>query len=62
VRWLVVPGIVASGFAMWFAAPIRRMVRTIMPGRMVGGRSRRDPTMLASAAMHAVPSRSVKRR
>jgi hypothetical protein len=25
VRWVVVPGIAASGFAMWFAAPLRRM-------------------------------------
>ncbi len=22
VRWVVIPGIVASGFAMWFAAPL----------------------------------------
>jgi hypothetical protein len=27
LRWIVVPGIVGSGFAMWFAAPIRRFVR-----------------------------------
>ena len=29
VRWIVVPGIVASGLAMWFAAPIRRMARRL---------------------------------
>jgi hypothetical protein len=27
VRWLVVPGIAASGFAMWFAAPLRKLFR-----------------------------------
>ena len=27
VRWLVVPGIVGSGFAMWFAAPLRRLLK-----------------------------------
>ena len=27
VRWLVVPGIVGSGFAMWFAAPLRRLFK-----------------------------------
>lgn len=29
VRWLVVPGIAASGCAMWFAAPLRRLNRRI---------------------------------
>jgi hypothetical protein len=29
VRWVVIPGIAASGFAMWFAAPLRRAVRRI---------------------------------
>lgn len=24
-RWAVVPGMAASGFAMWFAAPLRRL-------------------------------------
>lgn len=36
VRWLVVPGIAASGFAMWFAAPLRRLrkrARTPESGR-----------------------------
>ncbi len=27
VRWVVVPGIAASGLAMWFAAPLRRLTR-----------------------------------
>jgi hypothetical protein len=27
VRWVVVPGIAGSGFAMWFAAPLRRLAR-----------------------------------
>jgi hypothetical protein len=27
VRWLVIPAIAASGFAMWFAAPLRKFVR-----------------------------------
>jgi len=27
VRWVVIPGIAASGFAMWFAAPLRRLGR-----------------------------------
>jgi hypothetical protein len=27
VRWLVIPAIVASGFAMWFAARIRKLLR-----------------------------------
>jgi hypothetical protein len=29
VRWLVVPGIVGSGLAMWFAAPLRKVVKQI---------------------------------
>jgi hypothetical protein len=29
VRWVVIPGIAASGFAMWFAAPLRKAVRRI---------------------------------
>ena len=28
LRWVVVPGIVGSGFAMWFAAPLRRAARS----------------------------------
>lgn len=27
VRWVVIPGIAASGFAMWFAAPLRKFAR-----------------------------------
>jgi hypothetical protein len=27
VRWVVVPAMAASGFAMWFAAPLRRLLR-----------------------------------
>jgi hypothetical protein len=29
VRWVVIPGIATSGFAMWFAAPLRKAVRRI---------------------------------
>lgn len=29
VRWIVIPGAVASGLAMWFAAPIRQLVRRL---------------------------------
>lgn len=37
VRWVVVPGIVGSGLAMWFAAPLRRFVKKIVgPGRRPG--------------------------
>ena len=28
VRWVVIPGAVASGFAMWFAARLRRLMRS----------------------------------
>jgi hypothetical protein len=31
VRWVVIPGIAASGFAMWFAAPLRRLLRRARP-------------------------------
>lgn len=37
VRWVVIPGIAASGFAMWFAAPLRRLGR----GHAHYGRRRR---------------------
>jgi hypothetical protein len=30
VRWVVVPGIVGSGLAMWFAAPVRRTWKRLM--------------------------------
>ena len=29
VRWLVIPAAVASGLAMWFAAPIRRHAKAL---------------------------------
>jgi hypothetical protein len=29
VRWIVIPAAVASGFAMWFAAPIRRWTKRV---------------------------------
>ena len=33
IRWVAVPGIVGSGLAMWFAAPLRRFVKKIVgPG------------------------------
>ena len=34
VRWLVVPGMATSGFAMWFAAPLRKLFR-IVRGRFI---------------------------
>jgi hypothetical protein len=30
VRWVIVPGLVGSGFAMWFAAPLRRLARVVI--------------------------------
>jgi hypothetical protein len=33
VRWLVIPAIVASGFAMWFAARIRKLLRRARASR-----------------------------
>jgi hypothetical protein len=29
VRFVVVPGLVGSGFAMWFAAPLRRLAKRV---------------------------------
>jgi hypothetical protein len=29
LRWIVIPAAVASGLAMWFAAPIRRLLRRL---------------------------------
>jgi hypothetical protein len=29
-QWLVVPGLIGSGFAMWFAAPLRRLARAVL--------------------------------
>jgi hypothetical protein len=39
VRWLVVPGIAASGFAMWFAAPLRKLFRNVR-GRFIRSEAR----------------------
>jgi hypothetical protein len=36
LRWVVVPGIVGSGFAMWFAAPLRRFARRSVTGARPG--------------------------
>ena len=36
VRWVVVPGLVGSGLAMWFAAPLLRFVRGLGEGSRVG--------------------------
>jgi len=45
VRWVVVPGIAASGFAMWFAAPLRKLFRNVR-GRMLRGRTGRGGRVL----------------
>lgn len=50
VRWVVIPGIAASGFAMWFAAPIRRL------GRRVGVLAR----VFGTEAVAPAPSASTK--
>jgi hypothetical protein len=42
VRWLVVPAIAASGFAMWFAAPLRRLARSVRRAWPVGELGRRS--------------------
>ena len=43
VRWLVVPGLVASGFAMWFAARLRRLARRVRePQRAPAGLGRQS--------------------
>ena len=39
VRWVVVPGIAASGFAMWFAAALRRMRKRLALRDDRGGRT-----------------------
>jgi hypothetical protein len=38
LRWLVLPAIAASGFAMWFAAPLRAREKgaTCLAGRRAG--------------------------
>ncbi len=40
LRWVVVPGIVGSGFAMWFAAPLRRSVKKVVGAGAPPGRAR----------------------
>jgi len=45
VRWVVVPGIAASGFAMWFAAPLRKLFRNLR-GRLLRGRTGRGGRVL----------------
>ena len=40
LRWVVVPGIAGSGFAMWFAAPLRRFARRVVGESAPPGRSR----------------------
>jgi hypothetical protein len=45
VRWAVVPGIAASGFAMWFAAPLRKLFRNVR-GRTSRGRTGRGGRVL----------------
>jgi hypothetical protein len=42
VRWIVVPAIAGSGFAMWFAAPLRRFARRAL------ARTRAVPTHIGS--------------
>ena len=34
VRWVVIPGIAASGFAMWLAAPLRRLGKRMRSARV----------------------------
>ncbi len=45
LRWVVVPGIVGSGFAMWFAAPLRRAARRIVGSGAPPGRSRQAASL-----------------
>lgn len=52
VRWVVVPGIVGSGFAMWFAAPLRRLAK-----RIAGSRSENTAPPAARAAQVEPASR-----
>ena len=40
VRWIVLPAIAASGFAMWFAAPLRRLAKRV---RAAGRRHATQP-------------------
>jgi hypothetical protein len=45
VRWVVVPAMAASGFAMWFAAPLRKLLRG--PRLVVGRHTSRRSAMRA---------------
>jgi hypothetical protein len=50
LRWFVVPGIVGSGFAMWFAAPLRRLIQEPRepldgPRRRRGGQTARSASV-----------------
>jgi hypothetical protein len=49
VRWVVFPGIAASGFAMLFAAPLRKAVRRIraLTPSPFGARSRSPGSSIA---------------
>jgi hypothetical protein len=43
VRWVVIPGIAASGLAMWFAAPLRKLAKRMrVPGRSAFGAKIRE--------------------
>jgi hypothetical protein len=51
VRWVVVPGIAGSGFAMWFAAPLRRLARGVLArarSHFGDGTSPADPSIFGS--------------
>jgi hypothetical protein len=45
VRWVVVPGIAGSGFAMWFAAPLRRFARRVAGSGALSGRPRQTAVL-----------------
>jgi hypothetical protein len=40
LRWVAVPGIAGSGFAMWFAAPLRRFAKKVVGAGAPSGRAR----------------------
>jgi hypothetical protein len=43
VRWVVIPGIAASGLAMWFAAPLRKLAKKMrVPARAAFGTKIRE--------------------
>lgn len=45
MRWVVVPGIAGSGFAMWFAAPLRRFAKRVVGSSAPAGRSRQAASL-----------------